>query len=74
MLRMTHCSPLTLSSEGTALTDTDDMDDLNNESSSDSSDKSSESKSVLILGASGGCDLAAVHLCAGIGVSRIVAP
>lgn len=42
-------------------------DDINNETPSPSE------KSVLIVGASGGCGLAAVQLCAGIGVLRIVA-
>jgi len=36
-------------------------------------DATSSQKSVLVIGASGGCGLAAVQLCAGLGVSRIVA-
>ena len=36
-------------------------------------EKSPAEKSVLVIGASGGCGLAGVQLCAGMGVSRIVA-
>jgi len=35
-------------------------------------DENAKNKSVLIIGASGGCGLAGVHLCAGMGVGRIV--
>jgi len=36
-------------------------------------DATAPQKSVLVIGASGGCGLAGVQLCAGMGVSRIVA-
>jgi len=39
----------------------------------DNATSTSSQKSVLVIGASGGCGLAAVQLCAGLGVSRIVA-